>query len=320
MTPISPNGEIELAVTVDDLLIFDGLPIPPGYSREKIVESIIETFAKYQLGGIYAFSCTSMIEDDPGLGAILENWVDQGHHVGNHTHCHASLSWVTGKCYCDDIERSEEYIGDLIDKAPERYFRYAMDATGSSEAKRGEVEDFLARNNYVNAPITAWFHDVRYAWPYCRALENNDQEAIDTLLKHFVTSSVAYLRGHAKASRQMFGRDIPYIWLCHATPIVMDALDSILHALSHSGVRFVSLETAMKDPVHLAMPKVSHLFTNHLERYALAQGVEVEGTPHEDVEKAMQLSPLEGFDEKYDEVKMIRKMCDRAGGNFVPLW
>ncbi|MGG2399865.1 polysaccharide deacetylase family protein [Pseudomonas sp. SH1-B] len=311
---------LEVVVTIDDMLIWDGSPLPPGYTREGIVTSLIQTLAKHQIGGVYGFAHTSLLDQDRGLKELLEHWVDSGHHLGNHTHCHACLNWVSAKSYCEDIKRSEDVIGDLIEKAPSRYFRYAMDMTSPSEAKRGEVEDFLALNGYRNAPVTAWFGDFAWIVPYARALMNKDMASVQALRTSYVNAAVMMLHNHSKMARRIFGRDIPYIWLIHGTAIAMDAMDDILSAFKDLGVKFVTLDHAMKDVVHRTMPPVSPKFLNHLQRFALTQDFDLDGVPLEQMREVLEASPIAGMESfaVYDDV--LRKMCERAGGTFEWDW
>jgi len=320
MSSVPQAEPIDVAITVDDLLIWDGTPLPTGYTRESIVASMVETFKKHGLPGIYGFPHTSPLDRDRGLISIIDHWCESGHHIANHTHCHACLNWVSATSYCDDIKRAEDHIGHLIEKAPKRYFRYAMDMSGEAEKKRGEVEDFLQAGGYENAPITAWFGDFAWIAPYYRAVESKDAGAIAMLRKSFVEAAVFQLHNHANAARTMFGRDIPYIWLIHATPIAADMLDEVITTFKGDGVRFVSLEDAMRDPVHKAMPRASKMFRNHLQRYALMQGVEMQEVPQEVFASILHAAPMPGVEsiDVYD--KILRRMCERASGTYEWDW
>lgn len=153
---------MKIAVTVDELLLWDGTPMPPGYTAPTVVDGMLGTFREHGIEGVYGFAHTSPVADRPAEREVLERWCDGGHHLGNHTHCHACLNWVGAEKYCEDVRVAEDVLGDLLEAAPTRYFRHAMDMTGRSEAKRGEVEDFLRERGYTTAPITAWFGD--FAW------------------------------------------------------------------------------------------------------------------------------------------------------------
>ena len=307
---------VEVAVTVDDLLLWDGVPLPPGYTHHSITESIIGDFGSAGLEGVYAFSCTAPLEDNPANRQVLDRWVDAGHHVGNHTHCHANLNFLSGDQYCDDIAIAETHLADLLDRAPQRLFRYAMDIAGPSEQRRGVVEDFLRESGYRNAPISAWFDDIPLCFPYYRSIRNKDAGALEQLRTSYVHSAMAELEGHTRLARAVFGRDIPYIWIVHATPLAQDLLGEVLTAMSDAGATFVPLESALDDPAHRALPAVSPLFVNHLERYALMHGVPLERAPFEEKLELLQLSPSDGLDSLALGEEMLRKQCDRANGEF----
>jgi len=82
----------------------------------------------------------------------------------------------------------------------------------------------------------------------------------------------------------------------------------------------VTLEDAMRDPIHKAMPRISRKFRNHLQRYALMQGVDMEEMPQEMLASILNAAPVPGVDsmEIYDTV--LRKMCQRASGTYEWDW
>jgi len=97
-------------------------------------------------------------------------------------------------------------------------------------------------------------------------------------------------------------------------------LDDLITAFKNEGVRFVTLEDAMQDPIHKAMPRVSPKFRNHLQRYALMQSVEMDEVPRETFASILNAAPMPGVEsmEIYDTV--LRKMCQRASGNYQWDW
>jgi Polysaccharide deacetylase len=254
MTEAMPLDSIELAITVDELLLWDGTPVPRGYTAKGIVGSLLQAFAEHELDGVYAYPHTAPIEDDPANREVIEMWCDAGHHVGNHTHCHACLNWVDAGTYCDDIKRAEEVIGDLVERAPIKTFRYTMDMSGQTEAKRGIVEDFLRADGYTTAPITAWFGDFAWTAPYQRAVDNGDDEATAMLRQAFIDAAIEETAAHAKATREMFGAPIPYLWLIHATPIAQDVMSELLQALKNAGATLVPFADAVGNVVHRSLP------------------------------------------------------------------
>lgn len=315
-TDVAELGPIQVAVSVDDLILWKGAPLAPSRTYLSIVRSLGRTLTAAGLTGTWGFAHTSAIERDPAQRAVFEEWVTQGHHLGNHTHSHAALNWVEADTYCRDIDKAERLIGDLIALAPGRYFRYAMDMAGPSEERRGRVQDHITALGYVNAPCTAWFGDFTWCVPYYRAVATGDSEAAAMLRETYVGAALASLARHARAARQMFGRDIPYIWHLHATAIAQDCLGDILEEFASSGVEFVALPEAMTDVHNRVQPPVDGRRSNHLDRFAAAYGTTIPGAAPSMVAKVLDAAPMPGpYSDSiavYDEV--LHNLFVEGGG------
>lgn len=314
------NLDIDVAVTVDELILWEGTPIPAGHTARTITDGLCRAFAEYGLQGVYGFAHTSPLEDEPALEAVLDAWCAAGHHLGNHTHHHASLNWLDAEAYCADVGRAERWIGRYVDQAPVRYFRHAMDSSGQTEAKRGAVEDHLREQGYTTAPITAWFGDFAWAAPYERAVRTGDAEALASLRTSFVEAAVGHLLWHAEAGRRMFGASFPYIWLIHGTALAENLTTEILGRFRELGVRFVSLETAMAHPANRAFAPATRLFRNHLQRYALASGEPVRSAEPEALAAVLDAAPVAGEDSLAVYDGILRRIVDRVGGTYDWSW
>ena len=143
--PISPIGPVRIAVTIDDMLLFRGVPMPPRYTPQGNARAIAAALKSYGVADVYAFSNTAPAEDDPELLKVFDFWVEHGHHVANHTHHHASINWLDAASYVEDIERAEQFIGQWLARAPKRYFRFCMDMWGDTLEKRDAVKGYLQR-------------------------------------------------------------------------------------------------------------------------------------------------------------------------------
>lgn len=295
--PLSPDGPIKLAITVDDVYQWSGIPFPDGYSPHTVTRSLLQAFERNGVEQVYAFSNTRPIDEDPGLTGVLDAWCEAGHHIGNHTHYHSSLNWVQPGTYIEDIERSEAVIGDWIDRAPSRYFRYCMDMWGDTPEKTREVQTYLAKAGYTPAPLTYWFYDAQFMTPYMRTLKagNTDDQAF--LQDAFVDTAVSQLRNQVAAARASLGRDPVHIALVHGTAIAGDTYDRVLAAYGELGVEFVTLEEAMRDPANLIPPPVTtRMFRNFTQKWAEHAGVDIPDTPAPAIlEKVSATSPIEGM-------------------------
>ena len=145
--PISPLGPVKVAITMDDMLMWRGVPVPKNYSSLGIARAMTSALTHHGATDVYAFSNTAPAEDDPELFRVFDHWVAQGHHVANHTHHHASINWVDAATYIGDIERTEEIIGRWASRAPRRYFRYCNDMWGDTAEKQAAVGAIPDRDN-----------------------------------------------------------------------------------------------------------------------------------------------------------------------------
>ncbi|MFF0148962.1 polysaccharide deacetylase [Amycolatopsis sulphurea] len=321
MDAISPARPLKVAVTVDDFVLWDGVPMPAGRNPVGITRSLAKTLAEHGLTGTYGFSHTYRLDREPHLMAAFEAWAEAGHHLGNHTHQHAPLRWMSGADFLADTEKAEKHIGHLVDAAPSRYFRYPMDMSSGSERKRGEVEESLRRNGYRTAPITTWFSDFAWIVPYYRAVRNEDAAAAARLRELYVSSAVDMLARHSATARALFGADMPYIWLIHGTTIAVDTLGDILDAFAARGVEFVSLDEAMKHPANYAMPPCTDTFSNHLQRFAVAAGRPAPELEMSVLGEVLMASPIEGMDtlQVYED-RMLRPLAARVGAEYDWQW
>jgi len=317
--PISPLGPVKLAITMDDLLLFRGAPYPPRYTPMGIVQSMTEALASHRVGGAYAFSNTAPAEDDPELLDVFGRWLEAGHHIGNHTHHHASLNWVDAKTYIGDIERAESMIARWLDRAPLRTFRFCMDMWGDTAEKRDAVQDYLARARYVGVPISIGFHDARYVTPYWRTLKRDDRDGAAWMRRGYIESAVHELRLHAANARAVFGRDPIHIWLIHGTPIAGDCLAEILDRFEAANVMFVPLNEALADPMNAMIPpRISPEFIHQVEKWALVRGIPVDDRAPAFLDEAEKLHLAPGESSVDTWRVMTGFMAERLGARIAP--
>lgn len=317
--PISPLGPVRLAVSMDDLFLWPDMPVAPGYDHLGITRAMTAAMAKAQVKGAYAFSATTPMEKAPNLARVFDHWVEQGHHIANHTHHHANLNWVTVPKYIADIERTQTLIQPWADRAPTRYFRYCMDNWGNTPEKHEGVQAYLARNNFAAAPISVWFYDTEFLAPHWRAMRSGDADGAAYLRRAFIDTAERQLRVQAAAARAMFGRDPAHIWLIHGTPLAADCLDAILERFQAAGVVFVSLEEAMADPMNAeAVPIITPRFLNQVQKWAALRNVPIEDCPPAILEEIDRIASMPGQSTPEVMGRVFRAISDSVGGEFFP--
>src|SRR5699024_3564755 len=140
-------------------------------------DQLLRAFDEHQVPGAYLFNNTAPVDDDSGLLKVFDAWCEAGHHIGNHTHHHASLNWVTADQYIRDIDTTEKIVAPWVEQAPDRYFRFAFDMWGDSSEKTGKIQTHLVGLDYKVAPVSYWFYDAQFMVAYNRALELKDSGA-----------------------------------------------------------------------------------------------------------------------------------------------
>src|SRR6478735_2120062 len=317
MNDTRADRPLKIAVTIDDFVLWDGVPMPDDTTPTDITRSVAKTLNDYGLKGTYGFSHTYRLENEPEQIEAFEAWAEAGHHLGNHTHQHAPLRWMPDAAFRRDFETAEKYIGHLIDAAPSKYFRHPMDMSSGSERRRGEVENYLADLGYRTAPITSWFSDFAFIMPYFRAMTLGDKDVQKQVRDLHVSTAVDMLYQHADTAHTLFGADAPLIWLVHGTTISRDTLAPILEAFLERGVEFVALDEAMKHPVNFGKPPCNESFTNQLQRFALAAGLPKPELDVERLAEILNLAPIPGLDTMatYEE-RMFKPLAKRVGAEY----
>ncbi len=313
--PISPLGKVKLAITMDDMLMWRGLPVPAGYTPLGIAQSMTQALQHHGVRDVYAFSNTAPADDDPELLRVFDHWVEAGQHVANHTHNHPSINWVDAKTYIEDIERTEEIIKRWATLAPKRYFRYCNDMWGDTAQKQDAVAVYLREQGYIPVPVTVGFRDSRFAPAYWRTLKRDDQQGVTHLRRAFVETAMHEMRLHAANARAVFGRDPIHIWLIHGTPLGGDCLDEILDRFEAAGVEFVSVDAAMADPMNaIVPPRVSPEFIHQVEKWALVHGVPVDDRAPRILDEIEQIHPAPGESSAEIRARMQAMLAQKLVG------
>jgi peptidoglycan/xylan/chitin deacetylase (PgdA/CDA1 family) len=316
--PLSKYGPVKMAITVDDLFLWPDAPHRNGFSPASCSGSLLRAFAANGVSDVYAFSATFALDGAPALAGVLDEWCAAGHHIGGHTHFHTSLNWLDAKRYIEDVDQSHELIEPWVARAPSRYFRFAMDMLGDTRSKTDEVMTHLAQAGFMHAPISYWFYDTQFVFPYDRAVRLNSSEDVTWLRDRFVETAVSCLRHQVAASERNLGRCPAHISLIHNSAIAADTYDRVLGAYAEAGVEFVTLEEAMRDPANLIVaPGANPHFRNLTQRWAEVLGVEVEATPPSVLGKLDAIAPIEGWDSETMFQKALDGMARATGANPV---
>lgn len=184
--------------------------------------------------------------------ALLQQWVDSGAILGNHTYSHADFNTQSVEEFEAEITKGAAIIGGLM--RPRQpyplFFRHPQTHTGDTKDKKEAIERFLEARGYRVAPHTIDSSDFIFNVGFVRATNGNDPATARRLGMAYVDFVISATEFAERMSPQVFDHDIPQTILLHANDINAGVLDILLTRLEQRGYQFITLEAAMVDPAY----------------------------------------------------------------------
>jgi peptidoglycan/xylan/chitin deacetylase (PgdA/CDA1 family) len=233
--------------------------------------------------------------------ANLEKWLNAGMNLGNHTFSHGSPDTMGAKGYIDDIARGEPVTRSLLAERhkPLNWFRHPYLETGSPAKVKLEIDAWLASHGYRIAPVTIDANDWEFADPYDDAISRNDEPRRLRIRQQYLDYTERTVAWFQRASTALFGRQIAFVMLLHATRLNADSIDSLSDILKRRRLKGVTLEEAMKDPAYrLRDPYVGHDGIDWMERWS--------GELHRDLPWNSWKDPPKQIIDEYDRLNTYR--------------
>ncbi|MCX6835927.1 MAG: polysaccharide deacetylase family protein [candidate division Zixibacteria bacterium] len=234
----------ELAVTIDDLPFLYGRYLPDSVGSERF-RDVLKILRQHDVK-VIGFVVGSQINER--RQQLLDEFVAEGHVVGNHTFTHPDLNTTSVDWYNDDIMKCEEAIGPWVDTA--KYFRYPCLHQGSTEVKYSTVSQFLAVHKYVNVPVTIDNDDWRYNKEYAEALNEQDSAAADSIGCAYIAHMQEMTLHYDSVALAKLNRDVKHILLIHMTQLNSVYLGQLLTWHEEQGWRFITPAEALTDSVY----------------------------------------------------------------------
>lgn len=269
----------QMAITLDDLPA-QRAPELTGEPLEAMTDSLLSTLADYgvpAVGFVNEGKLYSHGEISPDRVEVLTSWLEAGFELGNHTFSHPDLHKVPLTDFRTDVLRGQEVVKPLAAETgtPYRYFRHPFLHTGLDLKTKTGLEAFLARHEYVVAPVTVDNSEWIFARAFDEALGQDSREVRVRLGHEYVDYMVRMVAYYEDQSRALFGREIPQVLLVHANGLNAHYLGSLLEALSDRGYTFIDLETALADDAYSSPDTyVGSGGITWIHRWALTRGVE----------------------------------------------
>jgi peptidoglycan/xylan/chitin deacetylase (PgdA/CDA1 family) len=243
-----------MCVTVDDLPTASVLP-QDAAAAEQLTRSLLDTFRRHGVPAI-GFVNEGKLYVDGALQerrvALLQQWIDGGFELGNHTYSHMDLHRSSAQAFQADIDRGDAIASRLMTRArgKPRYFRHPFLHTGMQRATRESIEAFLKQNGYRVAPISIDNYDYVFAAAFDRAVAKGDVPAREKIAAEYVDYMESMIKYYEAQSVAIVGREIRQTLLIHANALNASAFDALARRIAARGYRFVSLDRALGDPAY----------------------------------------------------------------------
>lgn len=249
--------ERRVAITVDDLPgAIPATPTANGELRDlerynKAIPAILKAHHARAIGFVNEKRLHVAGERDARV-ALLQRWIDAGLELGNHTYSHANFNQVSLEEMEDETIRGEVVTRSLLMAVgkPERYFRYPYLFTGPTQELKEAFAAFLKSRGYQNAPVTVDNADYMFNDILHEALAEKDARLADQTKREYLQFAQTEFAYFEEASRKLFGREIPQVFLMHDNEINTETLDELLGVLEKRGYQFVSLDEALADSAY----------------------------------------------------------------------
>lgn len=231
----------EIAITIDDLpLVASKMNTPANQQRAtERFASIVKAFSENKVPAT-GFVIAGAIEK--GQMAFLQQFVDAGLSLGNHTYSHYNLNQKPADKYIADIARADKILAPLL--TTPKYFRYPYLAEGNKKTKPLVLE-YLAENHYTVAPVTIdskdfAFNEQLYKIPF--------RSRVDYIQK-FKSKYLAYIwKQTLLAEKRANGKPVKQILLIHANLLNSYLLNDVIKMYKDNGYTFISLSQALENP------------------------------------------------------------------------
>jgi peptidoglycan/xylan/chitin deacetylase (PgdA/CDA1 family) len=250
LSGLAKSAAPQFSITMDDFFWSNAYHL----TAQQRNQSILDTLKKHNTKAAM-FVIGRNIESDEGK-QLLSAWNDAGHLIGNHTYSHRSLNSadMTAAEYQSDISKAEV----LLKEFPrfKKYFRFPMLKEGDTAAKRDGVRAFLTNNGYRTGHVTIdtadWAIDPRLI----DRLKQNPGADLKPYRDFYLEHVWDRAQYYDSLARKVLGRTVKHTILSHFNLLNGLFLDDLITMLKSKGWELIDAETAFKDSVFDAKPKV----------------------------------------------------------------
>ena len=271
----------EIAITFDDLPATGPYGLGNIRSINKKLLAVINAHKIPAVGFVTGW-IVEVNNERKAREEILNQWLDSGLELGNHTYTHRDLNDLSLSAFERDVVRGEAIVKPVLEVRglKLKYFRHPYLHTGKTLQSKRALDRFLVQRGYTVAPVTHDNQEWIFSIVYDRAWKQNDpptMKRIGALYLEYMKAMFDYYEG---LSRDLFGYEIPQVLLIHSNLLNADYFPDLVRIMEERGYKFVSLDHALQDKAYQSPDTYAGtLGPSWLQRWAITRGVAYKEEP-----------------------------------------
>jgi hypothetical protein len=260
-TTSRPLEGMEIALTINGMVRSQGEPENgednwcEAENNPENFDKIVSALKQNRMPPVVAFVAGNHLDH-----ALAEKWTASENILGNMTYSRKKARKRAAQDYIDDIDRNAALIaGYGQSKGRHDYFRFPSLKPNRDPQTREQVRAYLKKHNYLEVSATIDAQDNRFSQLSCAAAARGDQTCVNLIKAHFKTLLLDKTVKARRAAKKMADRDVKHILMVGATQFICDNLSELLAWYHSLGVRFITLEEALRDPFHTTLDEKGRL-------------------------------------------------------------
>jgi hypothetical protein len=193
--------------------------------------------------------------DNPQGRAILGQWAQAGHMLGNHTWTHKMYHTVEPAWFEQDILKNESLLRTWPNFR--KFFRFPALKEGKTAETRDAMRQFLSDHGYRNGHVTIDASDWYYSQRLTARLASDPKFDVARYRQPYLDHLWSRANYYNDLSAKVLGRSVPHTLLVHYNLVNALFLADALAMFRKRGWDLVSADEAYKDPVFTRQPKIA---------------------------------------------------------------
>ena len=224
------------------------------YAAEEWNDLILQSLDDAGLKAI--FFVTGKDKADPRGRALLDEWANRGHRIGNHTYSHPFLNdtAVTVEDFTRELLRTDSLIAASPGYIPLFRFPYLKEGGDSTRVRvfRRVLEEHGYRNGYVTIDASDWYVNDRLI-AALRA-DPGDTAKLNRYRDYYLDHIMDRARFYDRLALDLTGRHVPHTLLLHHNLTSALFLDDLIDRFHAENWVLTDAVTAFADSIYLDPP------------------------------------------------------------------